>query len=88
MAGRHAADRAAGRRVRAWPRETALGSLCRYVSGADASPYQPANLTFDLLPPVEEGERRRLPRDKQARRAAVCRRAREALEAYLAEEHA
>src|SRR5215469_10456734 len=50
IAGRHAAELAIGEAVRPMPRATALGSLCAYVSGADARDYQPANITFDLLP--------------------------------------
>jgi methylenetetrahydrofolate--tRNA-(uracil-5-)-methyltransferase len=82
MAGTHAAALAAGETPRALPRETALGSLCHYVSGADARDYQPANITFDLLPPLEESERQRLRHDKKARHAEVCRRALAALEEY------
>ncbi len=40
----------AGEQPRPLPRETALGSLCHYISGADPADYQPANITFDLLP--------------------------------------
>ena len=75
VAGRNAAALAAGQPVRPMPRETALGALCRYVSEADPRRYQPANITFDLLPPLDEETRRRLRRDKRARRAEVCRRA-------------
>jgi methylenetetrahydrofolate--tRNA-(uracil-5-)-methyltransferase len=82
MAGVHAAALAAGEHPRALPRRTALGSLCYYIAGADARDYQPANITFDLLPPLEEAERQRLRRDKQARHREVCRRALEALEEY------
>ena len=57
------------------PRETALGSLCHYISGADPANYQPANITFDLLPQLDEATRRSLRRDKKARHAEVCRRA-------------
>ena len=73
----------AGEQPRALPRETALGSLCHYISGADPADYQPANITFDLLPPLDEATRQRLRRDKQARHAEVCRRAQAALEEYL-----
>ena len=54
--GGHARRRAGHRRAsRApLPRETALGSLCHYISGADPADYQPANITFDLLPPLDE----------------------------------
>ncbi|HLH41102.1 MAG TPA: methylenetetrahydrofolate--tRNA-(uracil(54)-C(5))-methyltransferase (FADH(2)-oxidizing) TrmFO [Bryobacteraceae bacterium] len=63
---------------RAFPRETAIGSLCAYVSSADARDYQPANITFDLLPKLENP-----PRDKKQRHAEVCRRAVAALDAFL-----
>jgi methylenetetrahydrofolate--tRNA-(uracil-5-)-methyltransferase len=82
MAGMHAAALAAGETPRALPRETALGSLCHYIAGADSRDYQPANITFDLLPQLEESERQRLRHDKKERHAEVCRRALAALEAY------
>ena len=82
IAGRHAADLAAGTQVRALPRETALGSLCAYVSGADPRNYQPANITFDLLPALDEPTRLRFRRDKKARHAEVCRRAIDKLDEY------
>jgi methylenetetrahydrofolate--tRNA-(uracil-5-)-methyltransferase len=82
MAGAHAAAVTRGETPRALPRETALGSLCHYVSGADAKNYQPANITFDLLPALDEPTRLRLRRDKKARHAEICRRALEALDAY------
>jgi methylenetetrahydrofolate--tRNA-(uracil-5-)-methyltransferase len=84
VAGRGAAALAAGKRPRALPRKTAVGSLCHYVSAADPRGYQPANITFDLLPPLDEEARRRLGRDRKARHAEVCRRALEALEEHLA----
>jgi methylenetetrahydrofolate--tRNA-(uracil-5-)-methyltransferase len=83
MAGLHAAALAQGESPRPLPRATALGSLCHYISGADASGYQPANITFDLLPQLDDATRHRLRRDKKARHAEVCRRALEALDAYL-----
>jgi methylenetetrahydrofolate--tRNA-(uracil-5-)-methyltransferase len=82
MAGLHAAALAQGESPRPLPRETALGSLCHYISAADARDYQPANITFDLLPQLDEATRHRLRRDKKARHAEVCRRALEALDAY------
>ncbi len=82
MAGMHAAALAQGEEPRALPRATALGSLCHYISGADASNYQPANITFDLLPQLDDLARNRLKRDKHARHAEICRRALEALEEY------
>ena len=82
MAGAHAAALAAGETPRALPRETALGSLCHYIAGADPADYQPANITFDLLPALDEAARGRFRNDKKARHAEVCRRALEALEEY------
>jgi methylenetetrahydrofolate--tRNA-(uracil-5-)-methyltransferase len=83
VAGLHASALAAGGASRPLPRETALGSLCHYVSGADGGHYQPANITFDLLPQLDEATRHKLRHEKQARHAEVCRRALEALEEYL-----
>ena len=84
VAGRHAVSLALGEEIRPFPRETALGSLCAYVSGADPKNYQPANITFDLLPKLDEATLQRLRRDKSARHAEVCRRALEALDSYVA----
>lgn len=83
MAGRHAAAVARGDEPRAFPRETALGSLAHYLAHADARDYQPANITFDLLPQLDEETRNRLRHDKKARQAEVCRRAQAALDEYL-----
>jgi methylenetetrahydrofolate--tRNA-(uracil-5-)-methyltransferase len=83
MAGLHAVALARGEEPRPFPRETALGSLCHYISAADAANYQPANITFDLLPALDEATRQRLRRDKKARHAEVCRRARAALDEFL-----
>jgi methylenetetrahydrofolate--tRNA-(uracil-5-)-methyltransferase len=84
VAGRHAAELASGAEIRPFPRETAIGSLCAYVSGADARNYQPANITFDLLPTLDEPTRLRFRHDKKARHAEVCRRALEKLDEYRA----
>jgi methylenetetrahydrofolate--tRNA-(uracil-5-)-methyltransferase len=83
IAGRNAAAMAMGEEVRVLPRETALGSLCHYISGADAVNYQPANIAFDLLPALDEGTARQLRHDKKARHAEICRRALKSLEEHL-----
>ncbi len=84
IAGRHAAELASDAETRAFPRATAIGSLCAYVSGADARNYQPANITFDLLPALDEPALLRFRRDKKARHAEICRRALESLDEYRA----
>jgi methylenetetrahydrofolate--tRNA-(uracil-5-)-methyltransferase len=83
VAGRNAAARASGDEPRPLPRETALGSLCHYISSADAANYQPANIAFDLLPSLDENARLKLRHDKKARHAEICRRALASIEEYL-----
>jgi methylenetetrahydrofolate--tRNA-(uracil-5-)-methyltransferase len=56
------------------PRETALGSLIHYVCNADSRNFQPANITFDLLPPCDDVTRHRV-RDKRERHRLQCQRA-------------
>ncbi|MBV8820707.1 MAG: methylenetetrahydrofolate--tRNA-(uracil(54)-C(5))-methyltransferase (FADH(2)-oxidizing) TrmFO [Acidobacteriaceae bacterium] len=85
LAARHAISLANGEEPRPLPRETALGSLCEYVCGADPRHYQPANITFDLLPALDDATRRKFRHDKKARHAEVCRRALAALEAHSQE---
>ncbi len=78
VAARSAIAFAGGEPPRPFPRETALGSLCAYVSGADPSNYQPANITFDLLPKLDQP-----PRDRKQRHSQVCRRALDTLDQFL-----
>ncbi len=40
------------------PRATAFGSLTHYITHADPAKFQPANITFDLLPPLEQTDSR------------------------------
>ena len=65
MAGMHAAALACGRDPVAPPRGSALGSLTHYVTHADAKNFQPANITFDLLPPLTEKIRDRKERHRR-----------------------
>ena len=59
-----------------WPRPTAHGSLAAYISGANPDNYQPANITFDLLPPLPTEEASPVPpRQKGAPPPAVRARA-------------
>jgi len=74
-AGLFAADLVRGRTPDPFPRETALGSLCHYVSHADPKHYQPANIAFDLLPPVATAIR-----EREQRHARICQTALAALE--------
>jgi len=67
MAGIHAAALVTGAELVAPPRATAFGSLMHYLTHADAKKFQPANITFDLLPPLEQKIR-----DRQERHRKQC----------------
>ncbi|MGA2371780.1 MAG: methylenetetrahydrofolate--tRNA-(uracil(54)-C(5))-methyltransferase (FADH(2)-oxidizing) TrmFO [Candidatus Korobacteraceae bacterium] len=82
LAGMHAAALAVDAEPVPPPRATAFGALVNYICHAEAKSFQPANITFDLLQPLDEETRRRV-RDKKQRHAMVCRRALEELEAWL-----
>jgi methylenetetrahydrofolate--tRNA-(uracil-5-)-methyltransferase len=71
MAGVHAAELVRGRTPQAPPRRTAMGSLTNYIANADASNFQPMNITFALLPQLDEASRRRLKRKADRRRLQV-----------------
>ena len=83
IAGRNASALAARAVPEPLPRETALGSLCHYISAADPANYQPANIAFDLFPPLDDTTAQRLRHDKKARHAEICRRALESIDEYL-----
>jgi methylenetetrahydrofolate--tRNA-(uracil-5-)-methyltransferase len=74
LAGLYAARRALGLPVTPVPRGTALGSLVNYITRADLKHFQPANITFDLLEPLDEETRRKI-RDKRERHKLQCERA-------------
>jgi methylenetetrahydrofolate--tRNA-(uracil-5-)-methyltransferase len=59
LAGIHAAALVAGETPVAPPRATALGSLVHYITHADPRKFQPANITFDLLPALDKKVRDR-----------------------------
>ncbi len=73
LAGMYAAALAHGEQPEAIPRATGLGSLVHYITHADPKRFQPANITFDLLEPLEE-ELRRTIRDKRERHKLQCER--------------
>ena len=64
MAGVHAAARARGEKPVAPPRASAFGSLTHYVTHAAQKTFQPANITFDLLPALEKKIRDRKERHR------------------------
>ncbi len=84
IAGRNAAALALGEAPAAPPRTTAIGALSHYVSHADAAHYQPTNITFGIMPPLEEAPGRR-PTKGAERKLAVAARALDHLDAWLVE---
>lgn len=67
IAGIHAAALVRGLPILPAPRATAFGSLAHYVTHAEPKNFQPANITFDLLPPLEKKIR-----DRKERHRAQC----------------
>ena len=84
LAGLYAAALARGEAPRPAPRASALGSLVHYITHADPKQFQPANITFDLLEPLEEELRKKV-RDKKERHRMVCERSLEAFDEWWAE---
>ena len=84
LAGLYAARLAHGEEPVPIPRATALGSLVHYITHADPKRFQPANVTFDLLEPLEE-ELRKTVRDKKERHRIQCERSLAAFDAWWAE---
>jgi len=64
LAGMHAAALVCGHEIVPAPRASAFGSLTHYVTHADPRNFQPANITFDLLPPLETKVRDRKERHR------------------------
>jgi methylenetetrahydrofolate--tRNA-(uracil-5-)-methyltransferase len=95
MAGQNAAAMLRGRAISVPPRTTALGALAFYVSHADPRHYQPTNITFGIMPPIDDRtlrrgraeDGRRLSR-KEARKLAHSARALADLDAWMRAEAA
>jgi methylenetetrahydrofolate--tRNA-(uracil-5-)-methyltransferase len=78
LAARFSAAELAGRALPPPPVETALGALLNHITaGADADTYQPMNVNFGLMPPIEGRTR------KADRKKIYTDRARTALKEWL-----
>jgi methylenetetrahydrofolate--tRNA-(uracil-5-)-methyltransferase len=84
LAGMAVAAQAMGIPFEPPPRESAMGSLVNYITRAEAKTFQPANITFDLLPQLDEETRKKV-RDKKLRHKMVCERALGAWERWMAQ---
>jgi methylenetetrahydrofolate--tRNA-(uracil-5-)-methyltransferase len=63
LAGLNAAALVQGRPLSVPPRTTAIGALAFYVSHANPAHYDPSNITFGIMAPIDD---RQLPRPKAA----------------------
>jgi len=79
LAGMHAAALATGAEIAPAPRVSAFGSLTHYVTHADAKNFQPANITFDLLPGLEQRIR-----DRKERHRLQCEKALREFDGWMA----
>ncbi len=80
LAGLNAAALVNGEPVSAPPRTTAMGALSYYVSHADPRHYEPSNITFGIMPPLEPA-----PRGKVERKLAISKRALADLARWMAD---
>lgn len=83
LAGIFAGELLAGKTPAPAPRVSAHGSLMHYITHAETKKFQPANITFDLLPALEE-ELRQQVRDKKERHRIQCERALSAWRSWFA----
>jgi methylenetetrahydrofolate--tRNA-(uracil-5-)-methyltransferase len=79
LAGIGAAFRARGAEPVAFPEDTAMGALGRYIARSDPKHYQPTNIAFGLLPELPQRIR-----DKSRKRLALAERALQSLESFRA----
>ena len=82
LAGRNAAALVLGEPPSTPPRTTAIGALAYYVSHAEAKYYQPSNITFGIMAPLEASGRR-APKGADRKRA-LSERALADLDAWMA----
>ena len=78
LAGLNAASLARGLPVSFPPRTTAIGALAHYVSHADPAHYEPSNITFGIIQPLEHP-----PRSKMARKLELSHRALDRLSTWM-----
>jgi methylenetetrahydrofolate--tRNA-(uracil-5-)-methyltransferase len=83
IAGRNAAARELGEPLSVPPRTTAIGALAYYVSHAEPRNYQPTNVSFGIIAPLQPLPGRKVPRKKAERNIALSGRALADLDAWM-----
>jgi methylenetetrahydrofolate--tRNA-(uracil-5-)-methyltransferase len=71
LAGHNAARLAVGQELISAPPSSATGSLARYVANAGTKNFQPVNITFALLEPLSEHDRKRVRRKRDRHQLQV-----------------
>lgn len=71
LAGHNAARLAEGQELINAPPSSAIGSLAHYVSNAETKNFQPVNITFALLQPLSEQDRKRVRRKRDRHQLQV-----------------
>ena len=71
LAGNNAARLLSGKELLVAPARSAIGALARYVSSAETKNYQPVNITFALLAPLEVEQQKRFRRKRDRRMLQV-----------------
>ncbi len=85
LAGINAGRIAAGYQPVAAPRETACGSLTHYVACSSPADFQPANISFGLLPESDADLKKKI-RDRKQRRALQVNEALQVMNAWIQKE--
>lgn len=78
VAGINAARLATNKTPIEFPADTGHGALCRYITHADSKNFQPMNINFGLLPPLEQRVK-----DKKRKNALIAERALLSLEKLI-----
>jgi methylenetetrahydrofolate--tRNA-(uracil-5-)-methyltransferase len=71
LAGHNAARLADGQELISAPPSSAIGSLARYVANTETKNFQPVNITFALLEPLSEQDRKRVRRKRDRHQLQV-----------------
>jgi len=71
LAGINAAKLVLGQDLIEAPSRSSIGALARYVSQTESKNFQPVNITFALLPPLDEPQNRRIRKKRERRERQV-----------------
>ncbi|MBC8016104.1 MAG: FADH(2)-oxidizing methylenetetrahydrofolate--tRNA-(uracil(54)-C(5))-methyltransferase TrmFO [Sporomusaceae bacterium] len=77
VAGINAGRLLAGLDMLVFPGDTAHGALCQYITNSDTKHFQPMNINFGLLPPLEQRIK-----DKKVKNGLIAERALRSLEKF------